>query len=456
MSYIASFQKTGRTPRLSPKRENVIELVVILTAFIAVNVVCCVFQNLNSLNGGKGSDGVIYYAVAEQLSKGFVPKASAPSVYRIGTPLLAALLSDALGTDLILSFKIINIVGNLITVVLLALWLRRHLHNVIVRMIMVLLFVTQWHSPVRFVHFYPVYVDPLSFTFLLAGLLLIHSFVARPKLLTTCCLSALSFTGVMFKEIVFVIPLALLFSTNFLIGEGDLFLQSASLWFVRALKKFTPRLVLPLICGAAGLVTVRFIGLGTGDISFLREAFKHAYSTPILGYLTAWFITFGPVIVLAIYDWRRNLLFLRDQQHLLIYLASFAVLALAGYRDTERVLYWAMPVVYVLVGRSMQNLSGLLTVRLISVLAVAQLISQRAFLSIADPTLTPTFAPHALIPASLKSLLSYCNMWSCFCDPRVLYIYLFLYLSVALLTILWLSRNARRQLMPFGSSPKAA
>lgn len=444
-------------PRLSPKRESVIELVVILTAFIAVNVVCCVFQNLNSLNGGKGSDGVTYYAVAEQLSKGFVPKASAPYVYRIGTPLLAALLSDALGTDLILSFKIINIVGNLITVVLLALWLRRHLHNVIVRMIMVLLFVTQWHSPVRFVHFYPVYVDPLSFTFLLAGLLLIHSFVARPKFLTTCCLSALSFTGVMFKEIVFVIPLALLFSTNFLIGEGDLFLQSASLWFVRALKKFTPRLVLPLISGAIGLLIVRFVAFRTDNLSFLREALKCAYSKPFLAYLTAWFITFGPVIVLAVYDWRRNLLFLRDNQHLLIYLAGFAVLAwVQGQGEMERTLYWAMPVVYVLVGRSMQNLSGLLTVRLISVLAVAQLISQRAFLSIADPTLTPTFAPHALIPASLKALLSYCNMWSYFCDPRVLYIYLFLYLSLSVVIIIWLSRNARSKLIASGSSPKAA
>ena len=438
------------------KRENAAEMMVILTAFIVVNLVSQAFQKPILLNGGRGSDGVHYYAVAENLSKGCLPRAVAPYVYCIGTPLLASLVSSALRMDLIVSFKTINIVGNLVTVILLLLWLRRYLDNSKVRTLMVLLFVTQWLSPVRFVYFYPVYVDPWCFVFLLAGLLGIYSFVVKPTWLSVCYLALVSFVGTIFKESVFVIPLALLFSTDPLIQQGDSFLQRVSLAFARARRKLVPMSIVPLVCGVMGLLSVWLIASQTNDYSFFKAALKWAYRKPILTYLTAWFITFGPMMILPIYDWRRNFVFLRDNQYLLIYLSSIAVLGWVGGSDTERILYWAMPVVYLLMGRSLQNVSKFLSARLFLLLILAQLISQRVFLTIPDPTSVPVPVSYSFTLALLDRLFSYNNMWSYFCDPRVLFVYLFLCLSFSIVVALWLDNNVRRAPRPTEAQQKAA
>lgn len=432
----------------SKRLENALEVIAILTVFVIVNLASQAFQKPISVNGGKGWDGVTYYAVAEHLSKAYRPKGEAPFVYRIGTPLLASLFSNALREDLILGFHTVNIVSNIITVALLALWLRLYLDNAMIRTAMVLLFVTQWHSPVRFVYFYPVYTDPWSFCFLIAGLVGIYSFRIRPTLPKMCYLALVSLAGVMFRETVLVIPIALLFSANPVIQQGDLFSQPVSLWFAKVIKKLTPMSICPLICATLGLLIVRLIALPTNDYSFLIKAFKWAYRKPILTYLTAWFITFGPLIIVAIYDWRQNVHFLRDNQYLLIYLASFAVLGWVGGTDTERILYWAMPVVYVLVGRSLQRISKLISVRLFLVLVLAQLISQRVFVTIADPAVAPIplsrpFWSRSFAFAFLSQLTSYGNMWSYFCVPGTLFGYLLLYVSFSIVIILWLNYRAR-------------
>lgn len=68
------------------------EIIVVSIAFLLVNLASQHFQKTIVVNGGKGWDGVNYYASAEQISRGERPRAEALYVYRLGTPFLASLL----------------------------------------------------------------------------------------------------------------------------------------------------------------------------------------------------------------------------------------------------------------------------------------------------------------------------------------------------------------------------
>ncbi len=129
--------------RFNKISRNTLEVLILVTAFLLVNILGQIFQKPISLNNGKGWDGIVYYSVAEQFLKGQQPRAGAPFVYRIGTPVLVSLFFKE---DLLLGFKIVNLIANGITVFLLLFWLRLNLLAWEVRVILVLLFITQWHG----------------------------------------------------------------------------------------------------------------------------------------------------------------------------------------------------------------------------------------------------------------------------------------------------------------------
>lgn len=54
-------------------------------------------------------------------------------------------------------------------------------------------------------------------------------------------------------------------------------------------------------------------------------------------------------------------------------------------QDTERYVFWAMPVVYVLIGRALEELLPLLSRPVLALLMVCQLVAERAFWPIPQP-----------------------------------------------------------------------
>ena len=128
------------------------ELAIVSGVLLAVWLTGFATQQRISRAHGQGWDGVHYYAVAEQLSRGEIPEANAPFVYRVGTPFLASLLP---GDDLLRNFAIVNWVACLLAVALLLVWLRPYVADWRVRSLLAVLFIIPWHAPLRFVHFYP-------------------------------------------------------------------------------------------------------------------------------------------------------------------------------------------------------------------------------------------------------------------------------------------------------------
>jgi hypothetical protein len=404
-----------------------LEFVAVLAAFAAVNVLSALFQKPITWNNGQGWDGVEYYKVASEIADGQPLSAEGPYVYRVLVPFLAAHLNPE---DLLAGFLTVGVISNLAATILLLVWLRRYLSDPRVRVLLVFLFIAQWHGPVRFIFFYRAYPDPLLFVALLSGLILID-LVGRRPMAAVIGLSLAVALGVLVREAALVLAFSFLFVGNPLpLRSGD-----RGSWF-------RPHLLLPLAAGIASFATAHAIAVQTGDYSFLVGAYWWAYTKELPAYLQAWFVAFGPVLILALFDWRRVRQFLADHQALLVYLVAFAVLAWIGGSDTERYLYWSMPVVFVPLGMALEaRWTELASPWLVSVLAIAQAISQRLFWLIPDyPGILQSRFPF-LTP--LGSHVPYLDLYSEHGERIVEALSLAEYSLLAIVLLVWLSRRAR-------------
>jgi hypothetical protein len=354
------------------------ELLLAIGVFLLINIASFRFQNRLTYNSGKGWDGVAYYNIAEQFSHRQLPNADAPFVYRIGTPFLASLIA---GGDLLTAFWIINVLANAVTVFLLWVFFRMHFRDWRIRIALLILFMTQWHGPIRFVYLYPVYIDPIFFVLLITGLILVTKLKSSFSVGSIVALAALMFIGVAFREALLMVALTVPFIVNPITTD---LLQ----WKHMKQKLFTPvrvSFLLPLVAGICGLAVTHLLATQSNGYSFLRTAQRWAYAKPLPGYILAWFIAFGPVLAVTLYDIRGCCAFLMRQQHLLIFILGFSALAWVGGSDTDRILYWSMPVVYVLIGKAIERQYALLrSVQILATLVILQAISQRIFWATPD------------------------------------------------------------------------
>jgi hypothetical protein len=415
--------------------EPALELIIIVMAFIATNIATANFQQPITENNGRGFDGVYYFEVAQQFSDGLVPRSDAPFVYRLGTPFLASLVFRE---NLFISFKVVNILANFLSALLLALWLRLYLHNFWIRIILVILFITQWHGPTRFVYFYPVNSDAWLFVFLLLGLLGIHKFSNRLNSTAVTLLGSVSLVGAIFREVTLVVPIALLFSSNPLPRMGGDWRSCLDLLMPRINRRLFCSLV-PLLFGLLGVFAVHVIASQTNHYSFIRTTINWAYNKPLLSYVHAYFVSYGPIIIIPIFYWRQTIDFLLDNQFMFVYLLCFMVLAWVGGSDTERLLFWGMPVVYLLIGMLIQEKMAILKYHgFVGCLLLSQFVSQRIFWNIPDyPNRYPTPIP---ILTVLSSRFQYFDLWSYHGSHMIQTVSLLQYIFLSAFLIVWLRK----------------
>lgn len=421
-------------------QEYRIELVIILFIFVLINIISQTLQQPISLNNGQGWDGVIYFDVAEQFANHRLPNSQAPFVYRIGTPLLVSLLFKS---DLLLGFKIVNIAGNLLTALLFVFWLRLYLNNLKTRVLLSTLFLVMWHGPVRFVYYYPAYSDPWVFVVLLTGLIGIQKTQTSPTILRICFIGLVTLVGVTFRKVVFIIPLAFLFSTNPFIPSGGISYALAKIQVNRVIKSVPLTYFLPLGLGILGILIVFLTASQNNSYSYIKTAVGWAYGKPLLTYLHAWFIAFGPIIVISIYNWRSVIRFLARNQFMLVYLLVFSVLAWIGGSDTERILFWGMPIVYLLIGKSIEDNAVILkSTPLLIILFVSQLFSERVLWTIPDyPNTFPTPLPILTI---LSNSFQYFDLYSFHGSLNIQVVSFFEYLLLGVLLLCWFNYRAKK------------
>lgn len=406
------------------------ELVLIAVCFVLTVLLSSVFQKPLSFNDGKGWDGAVYYRMAEQFAGHELPKAGGPYVYRIGTPFLAALIDPS---NLKVGFLIVNLLASIGVVVLLYFWLRLFLKIGWVRVMLVCLFITHWNAPVRRIFFSSIYVDPLMMLAILAGLILIHKLKQVPNSVWISAFSFVVFFGTLVREVVLLLPIALLFAI-----EPELPVLSLA-----RLRNIRVSYWIPLLCGLAGLLLSHLLATQTNNYG-VSEIIEATLEKRPWSYILGLFIAFGPILILPLFDFRRSWAYLKGHPDSLFCLAAFAAIGWIGGTDTERLLSWATPFVYVLTGIAIENNLALLRSNLFAlVLLVGQFISQRIFWITPDfPNPYPSIMPILTPPANT---VPYFDLFSEFSERSVRTAAVLEYLVLALGLILWLWYRRKKQ-----------
>lgn len=377
-----------------------------------------------------------YFATHQPLT------AAAPYVYRIGLPWLVSFASPYHFGEI---YREINVIAAGCSAVLLVLWLRGYLTSWVTRLVLAALFLAEWHGPARFVHYYPMYVDPPMFAFLLAGLIAVDQIRQKDSPLAWATLVLLVFVGTLVREVMVVVPIALLFARDRL---GRSLVQR-----LREKDRAAAVVLLPLLAAAAALATTRLVTTPRADTyTFVGAALDSIRRKPLFTWCLAWFFTFGPVLAIVAFDWRRAGRTLAARLDLTVYLGLFAMLSYVGGTDTERLLLWAMPVVYLLIGQAIEASPRLFLAAPAIVLVCAQAVSSRVFWPIPSPgtdvsplTASGPFAARlwALIDRAIVVDDFHWNLWSAFGSRPIHALTLAWDLAFAGTMVWWLTRRSR-------------
>ncbi|MFN8376553.1 MAG: hypothetical protein U0694_27245 [Anaerolineae bacterium] len=426
------------------------EITLIALMFALVSLWSFAFQPANSVSG---YDGTFYLSMAQQMAQGQPVTGPLPWIYRVGTPFLAAVFAPLTG-DLIASFRLVNIAASALTTLLLALYLRRHVSSLWARLIVMALFLTQWHAPVRFAYFYPTSVDFWLMVFVLLALLLADQLRAafavgaqravplNPYLwLGLLCL--VIFVGGLFREVIAIFGLTALFISNPLI-------VSVNPTFIRRVS-FKPVLFLPLLAAVASILLLRALVVVNQEgypYTFDGTVYLWLYDKRLLTYLLAWFVAFGPLLALVLYNGRRAAAWLAQRQDVIVFVLGLVALAWVGGTDTERFLYWGMPVFYVLLARALEDHAAWLRKSpvLVTVLLVTQMLSQRLLLPTPDfnTIAQPQLVPLLTVLGADTSFEHLQTFYSTLRWQSISFQLTMQHLALAALLLLWISTRAGR------------
>jgi hypothetical protein len=359
------------------------ELLVIVGLFALTNVLGALYQEPIEINQGRGWDGVHYAKMTEDFDAGRKLAAKVPFVYRPAVPWLASL---APGEEIVRRFRLVNVVANVLSLVLFWIWLRPYVGRASIRILLATLFIVSFNALTRRVYFSPVLADYWDKVWLFAGLIAIREAKTWPRVTSLALLSTISFFGVWVREVLLLIPVAFLFADNPL-------RRAPGRRFGFRITPPAPSSFLPLLAGALALFLVRMSVEPSQSGYFLEAITRWVGHKQLHDVLYAWFITYGPILVIPLFDWRSSARFLARHQYLLVYLVAFSLLAWVGGSATYRLLYWTCPVVFLLVGRSLDRRTALFATPLFAfTMALSWVISQRVFWPLPQATL-PTEAP---------------------------------------------------------------
>jgi len=349
---------------------------MVLVLFAIVSVVSAHQQHVKIL---RYLDSDEYYWMAYKFHINVPVDQSAPWVYRIATPWLASFATAnqiASGTP----FFAINLASSLLIALLLVTLLRNFIASPAVRIIVIVLFLTEWHAPTRFIYYHPMYVDPLFMLFLLMGCIVIDRTRHLPLRLAAPPLMLISLLGTLDRESMIVLPVAFVIARMRTCRESGRLRAIALGW-----------LAAPLGVSVAALWFTHRIGIASEPYSPMAIPRQMLREKPLFTWVLGWCFTFGPsVVALVIADARRAVQLLRDRPDFAFLLGMVGVLGYVAGTDTERILIWSFPVVYVLAGRAIERYAlQLVNVRLAALLISAQAVSARIFWSIPSPSYNP-------------------------------------------------------------------
>lgn len=357
---------------MNETKQNFIEVVWVIVIIFVVLAFSFVFEKPLTIENGIAFDAKQYFSVAQGFQSHQNLIGESPFVYRIGLPFLVSVFFSE---DLFFGFRFINLIASFVSVFLLLTWLRLYLKNIIVRLLLIFLFSTHWVGALRLSYYSPVHVESLNTAFNLVGFILVFYLQKDPKnlrLLAAFC--AVIFLGVFFRET--VIFLAIIYFAVFIYNILTAVENKAFFGQVAFLAVF------PLLSGLIAFSLTRIIVSPNNEYSLLANMVAWMYQKPFPTYIQSYFTTYGPMLALLAVSYKVVKDFLETEKFNSYYLLFICLVAWGIGSDTDRFLYWAMPVMYVLLGLALESLWGVFQSRpvLLILLMLTQLLAQRSFL----------------------------------------------------------------------------
>jgi len=371
---------------------------LMVVALLALMVCYGLTQPRIQFGEGHPYDAQSYYHMAQQVAAGQPVQELRPFASRIALPWLVGKLFPS---DLMLGFTVLNLGFALGALILLGSYLRQFLRSDRLVLLLLILFVSNPASPLRFVFYLPAYTDPPAL-FFISLLLVLGRRIRRWDLQASLLLAGVGFTGALFRELVICGVLVAGFSHCARLVPGFPWLKVSS-------AKAVALALLPVAATLAGIAVANGVVESTGDYRYhvqmlgvVRQLFQQATIYPL-----AWLMAFGAVPLVLLVNLNRSLIaFLGSQQDVLLYLLGMALLAGVVGFHTDRLVFWAYPAVLVLFGKLIESQEWRDTDRLGKVLffaplVVAQILAQRALLPIPEDIngalLDPGAAPRLLL-----------------------------------------------------------
>ncbi len=246
----------------------------------------------------------------------------------------------------------------------------------------------------RRVYYVPVMIDHWDKVWLLAGLIGIHKARSWRMPWPIVFLAIVTFISVFFRGVLMLIPVMLLFVDNPIGFDREKFTFSIKSWP----KK---NLYIPLFFGLLAILLCNALVIvnNEGTYAGIRLLGRIVYDMLVPTYLLGWFIAYGPLLALVVYNWRSTLSFLMKHQYQFVCLLSVMALSWVGGNTVYRYSFWAFPIIFVLIGRAMEEHMQEVKVPLFAgILAASVVISQRMFMLWPDhpssfPSRYPVFTP---------------------------------------------------------------
>jgi len=368
---------------------------------VVVSATALFTQPRISHNEGLGFDGLYYAAITLQIAGGDPPQTIAPYVMRPGVPWLAAHFlptdrstGDGTSDDdqaveisrLVRDYLVMDVVANVATGMALLVLLGRYVGTRSGRFLANVLFATAWIGPIRLSCVVPVHVDFVSMAGVSWGLVLVDWMGRTQRMRWVWLLAGMSFVFASVHEVFYAVPLAFLLVANPWRG-ADSSKDDSPRWNVATL--------LPLVAAGTMYVLVRQYVQPVdqrGNSFYWQHAREMLLGKPWHFPPVAWLSVFGPALLLVGYDYRGVAGFLKRRQYFGAYLGLAIAVAVLGGTDTERLIFFSFPVVYILIGRAWDRYGHLILASpaLLCLFAIGQSLSQRLFFRTPD---YPTDAP---------------------------------------------------------------
>ncbi len=348
-------------------------LVTVAVAFVAISLYSARIQKITLTRFGDGDE---YFFATEQRVAHETIRAEAPYVYRVAMPWLVA---NTFPDRIEFGYRFYNIAAAAASAFILFVWLDRFGVRPGIAALTTILYIASWIGPARFLYYYPIYVDPPFIALGMLALLLIHGIRQAFTWTRLLAVSAVCFAGALVRETMLIVPIAFLFA-NVRFGAGD---GKPSRVPAAALAiPLAATLVAIVLCHLVPAEPRRVIGIPENSLYLFRN--KPLFTIPL-----SFFLTFGPVIAVVLYDWRAVRAFLMKHTYLVVFFGGCFLTSYIGGHENERYLLWSAPVLYLLIALAVQRHARALmrSAWVFAALVAAQALSEHVFFGIPDPSL---------------------------------------------------------------------